>query len=366
MNVDSLLSEPQFSLSPIQKREALVTGLADLTEHHRHRCAPYARILDAMPAPQGDGIAAIPYLPVSLFKTRRLVSVPDDEIFKTLTSSGTTGQAVSQVFLDRDTAKRQSLALSRIMERVLGTRRRPMIIVDTAGLVKDRSRFSARAAGVVGMLPFGRDHFFCLDEDMNLDVQGLARYLEAHRGEQLLVFGFTFMVWQHLLMHARGQSLSFDLSAATLIHAGGWKKLQAQAVSKQDFAGTVQQVVGTSDIHDFYGMVEQIGSTYLEADDGFLRPPNFADVVIRNPRTWAPAEPGEVGVVQVLSLLPTSYPGHSILTEDLGVNHGMDDGETGWAGTRLEIAGRVPRTELRGCSDTHAATWISTSGSTHP
>jgi hypothetical protein len=54
-------------------------------------------------------------------------------------------------------------------------------------------------------------------------------------------------------------------------------------------------------------------------------------------------------------MLPTSYPGHSILTEDLGVIHGIDDDPGGWLGKRFSLMGRVPRTQLRGCSDTYAA-----------
>ena len=36
----------------------------------------------------------LPFLPVQLFKTHALKSVDDEEVFKTMTSSGTTGQAV--------------------------------------------------------------------------------------------------------------------------------------------------------------------------------------------------------------------------------------------------------------------------------
>ncbi len=86
-----------------------------------------------------------------------------------------------------------------------------------------------------------------------------------------------------------------------------------------------------------------------------LHAPAFADVVVRDPATWDEAPRGQVGVVQVLSALPRSYPGHSLLTEDLGVVHGVDVGPGGWLGKAFSVVGRVPRAELRGCSDTHAA-----------
>jgi hypothetical protein len=60
---------------------------------------------------------------------------------------------------------------------------------------------------------------------------------------------------------------------------------------------------------------------------------------------------GETGVIQVLSLLPGSYPGHSLLSEDMGVIEKVDPRQDGWMGKGLRIFGRVPKAELRGCSD---------------
>ena len=72
---------------------------------------PYRRMLDSIwPAPAAS-LEQIPYLPIGLFKSHRLVSVSDDQVAVTLTSSGATGQEVSRVYLDRATAQRQTLAL---------------------------------------------------------------------------------------------------------------------------------------------------------------------------------------------------------------------------------------------------------------
>ena len=65
------------------------------------------------------------------------------------------------------------------------------------------------------------------------------------------------------------------------------------------------------------------------------------------------ASHGEEGVLQVLSPLPRSYPGHSLLTEDLGVLLGEDDCPCGRKGKYFKVTGRVPRAEVRGCSDTY-------------
>lgn len=351
-----LFARPQFSIPQAEKEALLLAELTDLVTHHADSCDPYRRILDATGSNRAkpQSLAELPYLPVSLFKTHYLFSVPSEDVFKTMTSSGTTGQAVSRVVLDRHTADLQSKALTAVMSRVLGGQRMPMIIVDTPNVVKDRTMFSARGAGVLGMLPFGRRHFYALNDQMELNTAGLRDFLDRYTGQPILLFGFTFMVWKYLLAALRESGLAIDLSMGILIHSGGWKKLSDEAVGNAEFKAALKETTGLGAVHNFYGMVEQVGSVFVEGDDGFLYPPNFSEVIIRDPQTWEPAPHGTPGVVEVLSVLPRSYPGHVLLTEDLGVVHGVGDPTQGWSGNQLEILGRVPRSELRGCSDTHA------------
>jgi hypothetical protein len=91
---------------------------------------------------------------------------------------------------------------------------------------------------------------------------------------------------------------------------------------------------------------------FLENSDGSLHCPNFADVIIRNPVDFSVQKEGEPGLIQVLSTLPHSYPGHSLLTEDLGVLTGTDSASNGWKGRSFKVLGRAKKAELRGCSDT--------------
>lgn len=99
-------------------------------------------------------------------------------------------------------------------------------------------------------------------------------------------------------------------------------------------------------------MAEQVGSVYVGCELGYLHCPSTADIIVRHVQTLQPAELGEPGIIQVLSLLPLSYPGHSLLTEDLGRIIGVDDCRCGRRGKYFEVLGRLPKSELRGCSDT--------------
>ncbi len=95
---------------------------------------------------------ALPFLPVRLFKHEKLLSVPHTEVVKTMTSSGTSGQNTSQIFLARYMLALQVKVLSRIVGDFIGPKRLPMLVIDCRATVADRYRFSARTAGVMGFL----------------------------------------------------------------------------------------------------------------------------------------------------------------------------------------------------------------------
>ena len=340
-----------FGAPQADKEAALLPVLSDLVLHHRNRCESYDRILRAIglhPDSSFESMGALPWLPVALFKHHVLRSVDEAEVVKTLTSSGTTGQEVSRIYLDRDAASQQPVMLSRTLREVLGDKRLPMLLVDTAAL-RSRREFSARTAGVLGMAIFGRSHTYVLDEDGRPDVEAVKQFLTRHGGEPFLIFGFTYMVWLYLFEMAA--SIGLDLSNGILVHSGGWKKMQDRGVSNDVFRRSFAQSTGLHRIHNYYGMVEQIGTVFLEGPSGgSFYCPDFADVIIRDPETWDEQPVGRPGLIEVLSSLPRSYPGHVLLTEDLGVLDGIDDGD--WPGKRFSVLGRLSGVEARGCSDT--------------
>jgi hypothetical protein len=349
------LAATPYSLPQADRDALMLRGLNALTARHHAACPEYARILDGAwsgPAPAAT-VAEVPWLPVSLFKSQRLASVPEADLRVTLTSSGTTGQAVSRILLDAETSTIQQRALASSLMHVLGKQRLPMLVIDTDAVFKDPRMMSARGAGVLGLMRYGRNHAFALDRDLQPDLAAVRGFLEANAGKPFFMFGFTFMVWVSFYEQFRDAGL--DLSLGVLIHSGGWKKMVERSVDNATFRQRLGEAFGLTRIHNFYGMVEQIGSIFLEGPGGLLYPPNFADVIVRDPVTWQPAPDGTPGVIQVLSLLPHSYPGHSLLTEDTGVIEAVDPGADGWMGKGLRVTGRVARSELRGCSDVIAA-----------
>jgi hypothetical protein len=354
-----LLGIAPYSLSQDAKRAMLLPRLEALTRHHYAACEPYRHIVDrvfgGLDRVDFRQLEGIPFLPVSLFKNHDLKSVPDADVIKTITSSGTTGQQVSRVFVDAETSQVQSAVLVKVMQHFLGKERLPMVILDHPGVVRDRESYSARGAGILGMAQFGHRPFYALRDDMTLDVNGLTTYLDSVRGKRVLLFGFTWMVWQHFVAALATSGARVDLANAILIHSGGWKKLQDLAVSPAAFRDRLAALTGIETVVNFYGMVEQVGSVYFENERHHLHASIFSEVIVRDPVTLRPLPDGETGLLQVLSCLPTSYPGHSLLTEDFGVLRGADLPGVAMKGRCFDVLGRVPRADLRGCSDTFQA-----------
>ena len=353
---ESLFDEDPYGLAKNEKEALIINCFNQLVKQHTAACDYYKKLLCSLDFHKKsfERIEELPFIPVRLFKIFSLKSVKDSDVVKTLASSGTTSQTVSRIFIDKITAHLQMKALSTIIKSYIGKKRAPMLIIDSKNVIKDPRLISARGGGILGLSPFGRDHCYALDENMDLDMNGLRAFLSKYAGESIFIFGFTFMIWKHFYKPLEAIGDRVDLSHATLIHSGGWKKLMQEAITNQTFKDRLHKRFSISRIFNFYGMVEQMGSIFMECEEGFLHCSNFSDIIIRDVLDWSTVAIGTPGVIEVLSILPYSYPGHVLLTEDIGVVHGEDTCKCGRMGKYFEIIGRVPQAEIRGCSDTYA------------
>ena len=179
MTYEDVLALPPFGVGRTEKQALLCGGLLRLTEHHRAHCAPYARMMETVGFSAVDvrSVEDVPFLPVRLFKEMELRSVAEEDVFKTMTSSGTTGQQVSRIFLDRKTAANQQKTLVRIVSAWTGKSRMPMLIIDCPSVVKNRAMFSARGAGILGFSIFGRKKLYALNDAMELQLDAVRAFL---------------------------------------------------------------------------------------------------------------------------------------------------------------------------------------------
>ena len=360
--LDVLLGSGPYRLPDDAKQPLLTQALNEAYRHHVDRCDAFRRYCERRGFRRDQTFARyeeFPFLPVYAFKDNAdlLVSVPPGEVTGRLASSATSG-VPSVVPIDRVTSKRQVRALASVIGDVLGAKRRPFLVADGDPVVTAPTA-GARTAAVRGFLNLAREVTYTMKPEggsaLRFDPAVFRAGVEKARAanEPVVVFGFTFVLYMDVIraLIERGESVKLP-AGSKVAHIGGWKKLVDQRVDRAQFAEDAHAAFGVdaADIVDFYGFTEQMGVTYPDDEEGDKICPGFADVVVRDPVTLQVLPDGTEGVLQFLTPLPHSYPGFSVLTDDLGVVTSRSV-RGGRHGTRFRILGRLKKAEVRGCGD---------------
>jgi hypothetical protein len=358
--LDELLAGPTFSCDPTERQAKLLAVLQAELTYAIERHAPFRRYVEAWPIDYRNAqrIADLPYLPVAVFKTDPpLALVPPDRIVRTLASSATTGQSPSRVVLDAETSRRMVRGITSIVRDFIGPMRRPYLVIDTPESLASGAQLGARGAAIQGLEAFATDIVCCLKNDdpdrPTIDEPTLFAFAERVGNGDALAYGFTYVIWQHLVLPLRTKGITLRMPNVRLLHSGGWKRLQDQAVPREAYAAEVASLFGcpAARIVDFYGMVENVGIIYPDCAHGNKHVPAFAEVIVRDPLSLEPVQVGEQGLVQVCSALATSFPGFTVLTDDIAEIIHYDGCPCGRRGTCFRFVKRVPQAEIRGCGN---------------
>lgn len=351
--LQNILEKNAFSLSPKKKLKLFIKNINQLTLYHYKKSDLYRKYLKGLnySIDKKNNLSKIPFLPVRLFKEFDFLSIKKNNIFKTLFSSGTSSANLSKIYIDKNNALNQIKVLQKILNNVIGSSRLPMIVADKQLSELDRNNFNASAAAIKGFSIFSNETVYLLDKNGNIDYFKLNSFLNKNHKRRFLIFGFTSNILINLIEKLDLKRLKIkDFSNAFLIHGGGWKKIENKKISREKFNNHLNKKYGINEIRNYYGLVEQIGSIFFECKCGYFIASNYSDVIIRNENLDV-CKNGERGLVQLISLLPTSYPGHSILTEDIGKIVSDHKCKCYGNGTRFLIYGRLKNAELRGCSN---------------
>jgi len=347
INLEKIISNNPYSFKKKKKESFFLQQQKKITLYHEKKCQAYKKIIRKSNIAKIKSIKDLPFLSVNLFKQTNLNSIKDVEKFKTLMSSGTSGEK-SEIVLDRKTASLQQEALLKITNNFLGKERLPMIIVDNEKILENKKSFSARGAAVLGFSIFGKEKCFILNDDMELDEKKLNLFIKKYQNSKILIFGFTYQIWKFLINKKNKTKIK---NKCIFLHGGGWKKMQEISINNKLFKNKLKKMFNIESVINYYGMVEQVGSIFMECENGYFHCSNLSDIIIRD-ENFNAVPNGKSGLIQMLSILPWSYPGQSILTEDIGIIHGEDDCTCGRFGKYFSIKGRIPKSEIRGCSDT--------------
>jgi len=352
-DIKKIINLNPFGYGKFSKNKIFNKYFNRLNQHHYKNCQNFRQVCDGLGVKGGNKIKLqnFPMLPINIFKSFDLLSVDRKKIVKKVFSSGTTGQQLSKIFLDKINSNNQMRVLSKIVENVLGKERLPMIIVDQDPRFTNKLRFNAKSAAILGFSLFGKNHCYILDNKGNINLNLLKSFLKKFQKKKFIIFGFTSQIYEHLLKRTNINLQSYNCKNAILLHGGGWKKLEKFKISNFEFKKRLNKKLSIKNVCNYYGLVEQTGSIFIEGKNcGYFHTSIFSDILIRD-KDFKLLKKNERGLIQLFSLLPTSYPGHNILTEDIGELKGEDDCKCGLKGKYFLVHGRVKESEIRGCSD---------------
>lgn len=364
--IDPLLELEPYSLPQAEKEKLFLEAVNEALEHHYTQNDLFKRFIDHQNfnAKNNPTLEQLPYLPITLFKELELITGKKEDIKNMIRSSATTSNKPSVIALDEITMKRQQLALRKIMSSFLGEKRRVFIIFDSRATVeKNGLDISSRASAIRGMAQFAKSMKFILNENLEFDPLLLEQALqEINPEEEICFFGFTWLLYKTYASIRNNPALNEAFTKNVeqfnknrkILHIGGWKKLTDIRVDKTTFNSEISTFLGTNkeSIIDFYGMTEQLGTVYPDCQAGYKHLPVYSEIIIRDTNTFAPLEKGKTGFIQLLTPIPHSYPGISLLTEDLGEIVGIDDCSCGRKGKYFIFKKRVEKAPIKGCGDT--------------
>jgi phenylacetate-coenzyme A ligase PaaK-like adenylate-forming protein len=360
---DELLKQPPYATYPGQHRDLLRAAMHEAIEYHCASCPPYARWYQKQGLDQQASIqdlAKVPFLPVSIFKRMSLESVPEQDVIRVLKSSATSSQVASRVVLDRVTRDRQMRTLAVMLSSMMGSTRRPFIVLDAGVSQGADLELSARVAGLRGYLMLASETHYVLEGregQLELNIDKLQAVVDDLYRRQIPVclIGYTYMLYQYVVVPLLRAGRRLHLPDGSMVlHFGGWKRLERQAVNRDRLNADVKTVFAMKDpcIRDVYGFTEQLGIIYPDDGHGVRLAPVYSDVIVRDPVTLESLPDGATGLLEFITPLPHSYPGIALLLDDMGRIVSRDQGRDGRYGTRFEVLGRARGAEIRGCGDT--------------
>lgn len=271
-----------------------------------------------------DSAAFIPCFFVDLFKSRRMCSVPSEQIRIRLSSSGTGGRK-SYHYLDQISLERIEKIVRKIFaDHELVSSETCNYLCFTYDPAKAKDVGTAFSDRMLTDLTGKKEVYYALKyseekKDFvfseNDCLKKLAEFEKS--GLPLRILGFPAYIWK--VLSQRPEGFCFPESSA-VITGGGWKLHTGQEVPKQTFKKMIAEKLGIIQqrVIDTYGMVEH-GIPYVDCPYGNFHVPVYARILIRNPLDLRIKKDGEPGIMQLLTPYMHSFPAISLLTTDKAV-----------------------------------------------
>lgn len=285
----------------------------------------YKEFVDSLKKTKPKSIEEIPFLPISFFKTHKIVSSYEKEKLLFL-SSGTTDSIRSKHFVIKSDLYENSFF--RTYKAFTGNIENQVILALLPNYMEQGN--SSLVYMVEKLIHATHSNLSGFYKD---DFESLLKnYQKALRqGKKVVLFGVSYA----LLDLAE---LKPDLSKALIIETGGMKGRRKE-LSKSELHDVLKKSFNLEFISSEYGMTELFSQAYSDKNE-FFSLPNWMKIKIRDTNDpfafFGQNKTGGINVIDLANLYSCSF----IATQDLGQL--TKDG--------LKLMGRFDNADLRGCN----------------
>ena len=299
----------------------------------------------------------IPHLWAHFFKGHEILSVPRENIFLHLTSSGTTGQK-SQIFFDEWTIRSAQRMVDWIFQKYGW---------ETPEQKCNYILFSYQTEASSKLGTAYTDNFLCKYAPVNevftalkltgsggheFDCFGTIEAFKrfAEQGLPVRLFGFpAFFYFALERMKKLGlPPLKFHKDSMVFL-GGGWKGHADKQIEKNDLYDLANEMLGIPKerLRDGFGSVEHC-IPYVECSEHEFHVPVWSRVFIRDVETLKPLGKDKKGFLHFISPYITSMPAHSVIMGDLASLH--DGCKCGLKTPYFRIHGRAGVSKNKSCA----------------
>ncbi len=269
----------------------------------------------------------IPFLPVSFFKTHKIVSGAWPDAVFIFESSGTTGDIPSRHYVYDD--KLYEAALLYGFNKFYGKPEDYVVLALLPSYLERKNASLVQMAKVLMETGSRIESGFYLDEWGNLHE--LIMKLE-NAGQKTLLLGVTFALLDF------ASSYPMKLKNTIVMETGGMKGRREEWTRKQ-VHDLLKKQWQLNNVHSEYGMTELLSQAYSKSDGIFACSPTMKVICrdINDPLELSEYGTGCLNIIDLANIHSCSF----IATDDIG---------TIAADGIFEVLGRMDHSALRGCS----------------
>jgi len=267
----------------------------------------------------------IPFLPIDLFRTHRVLCKTEQDPETEFHSSGTTGHETSKHYIaDAHIYEHSFMEGFRLF---FGDPKEYEILALLPSYL-ERSHSSLIYMVEHLMKSSGKGAFFLHNQS------DLADHLERleQRGEKSILFGVSYALLDF------AADFAMKLAHCTIIETGGMKGVRKE-ITKQELHAILKTAFGTVAVSSEYGMTELLSQAYAINSDTFRAVPWMKPIIrdLYDPFAIATEGKGGLNIIDLANIYSCSF----IETQDIGsINSNCG----------FQILGRTDQSQIRGCN----------------